>query len=219
MSGSEQERTNLPSDQQTDHGQERETSSVERAYRRESYEPEELKNPLPKWYAVFCVGFILWGVSYFFMQGTVPADAGDLRTALPAPGSLPVDGATVYNANCVACHQANGQGLAGAFPPLVGSEWVLTDARIPAQILLHGVQGAMDVIGVTYNGVMPAMAHLSDEELSAVLNYIRNSWANSAAEVDANYFATMREEFGERAPWQGGEELREVLGDPVVENL
>ncbi len=187
-----------------------------RAYRREGFEPEELKNPLPKWFSLMSVGFIIWGVSYFFMQGVVPADAGDLRTAMPAPGSLPVDGGTVYNANCVACHQANGQGLAGAFPPLDGSEWVMTDTRIPAQILVHGVQGEMVVMGNTYSGVMPAMAHLSDQELAAVLNYIRNSWSNTGSEVDAAYFAAMREEFGERGPWEGGAELISVLGEPVV---
>lgn len=188
-----------------------------RAYRRESYEPEELKNPLPKWFSLFSVGFIIWGASYFFMQGTVPADAGDLRTPLPLPGSLPVDGLTVYNANCVACHQSSGQGLAGAFPPLDGSEWVLTDARIPAQILIYGVQGEMIVMGNTYNGVMPSMAHLSDEELAAVLNYIRNAWSNTASNVDAAYFAAAREEFGERGPYEGGEELRAALGEPIVE--
>ncbi|MFK7858830.1 MAG: c-type cytochrome [Granulosicoccus sp.] len=216
MSNDEQPRpvagSSADGDAQSSNGQ----KGSSRAYRRESYEPEELKNPLPKWFSLFSVGFIIWGASYFFMQGTVPADAGDLRTALPAPGSLPVDGATVYTANCVACHQANGQGLAGAFPPLDGSEWVLTDARIPAQILVHGVQGEMIVMGNTYSGVMPAMAHLSDEELAAVLNYIRTSWSNSASTVDATYFASMRDEFGERGPWEGGAELRSVLGEPDV---
>ena len=189
---------------------------VGRAYQREGFEPEELKNPLPWWFTVFSVGFIIWGAAYFFMQGYGPADAGDLRTALPAPGSLPVDGATVYAANCVACHQANGQGLAGAFPPLDGSEWVLADSKIPTQILVHGVQGEMVVMDNTYNGVMPAMAHLSDEELAAVLNYIRNSWSNTGSEVDAAYFAAAREEYGERGPWNGGAELRSVVGEPVV---
>jgi len=188
-----------------------------RAYSREGYEPEELQNPLPKWFAVFSLAFVIWGASYFFMQGVVPADAGDLRTALPAPGSLPVDGVAVYNANCVACHQANGQGLAGAFPPLDGSEWVLTDARIPAHILVHGVQGEMVVMGNTYSGVMPAMAHLSNAELTAVLNYIRTAWSNTASEIDEELFVSAREEFGERGPWEGGAELINVLGEPVVE--
>lgn len=192
-------------------------ASSNRPYRRETFEPEELKNPLPIWFTVFSLALVVWGTSYFFMQGTVPADAGDLRTALPAPGSLPADGATVYNANCVACHQATGQGLAGAFPPLDGSEWVLTDPRIPAQILLHGVQGEMLVMGATYNGVMPMMAHLSDQELAAVLNYIRNSWSNSATEIDAEWFAQEREAFADRtAPFNGSDELISVLGEPDV---
>jgi len=207
-----------PSDNnETDASKDR-TSDSRRAYQREGYEPEELKNPLPKWYMVFSLGFIIWGASYFFMQGVVPADAGDLRTPLPAPGSLPVDGVAVYNANCVACHQANGQGLAGAFPPLDGSEWVLTDARIPASILVHGVQGEMIVMGNTYAGVMPAMAHLSNAELTAVLNYIRTAWSNTASEIDESLFISAREEFGERGPWDGGAELIEVFGEPLVVN-
>ena len=206
----------VPSDDNASAVDPRSNPQLGRAYKREGFEPEELKNPLPKWYAAMCLGFIAWGAAYFFMQDYGPADAGDLRTALPAPGSLPVDGATVYAANCVACHQANGLGLAGAFPPLDGSEWVLADSQIPAQILVHGVQGEMVVMGDTYNGVMPSMAHLSDQELAAVLNYIRNSWSNSAAEVDAAYFAAAREVFGDRGPWNGGEELRNELGEPVA---
>ena len=202
--------------EQQDHGRVPSDKNPDRALKREGFEPEELKNPLPKWFAVFSTGCVIWGASYFFMQGTVPADAGDLRTALPAAGSMPADGATVYNGNCVACHQSNGRGLAGAFPPLNGSEWVLTDTRIPAQILVHGVQGEMVVMGKTYNGVMPSMAHLSDGELAAVLNYIRNSWSNSGSEIDAAYFAEMRDEFPDRGPWAGGEELRAVLGEPVT---
>ncbi|MCI0454943.1 MAG: cytochrome c, partial [Candidatus Dadabacteria bacterium] len=55
------------------------------------------------------------------------------------------DGSVVYANICAACHQANGQGVPGAFPPLAGSEWLLKDAETPILIVLHGLQGAIEV--------------------------------------------------------------------------
>ena len=172
---------------------------VDRAYERENYEPAELENPLPKWYAVMALGFVVWGAVYFYQQGVVPADAGDLRTPIALAGSGAADGATVYAGNCVACHQGNGLGIAGAFPPLDGSGWVNAEPELLVQILLHGVQGEMEVLGNVYNGVMPAMAHLSDEELAAVSTHVRTSWSNASGEVDAALFAAERERFDRRA--------------------
>ena len=188
---------------------------LDRAYERENYEPAELENPLPRWFAILSAGFVVWGASYFFLQGWTPADAGDLRRSPPAAGSTPVDGGVVYAANCVACHQASGAGLAGAFPPLDGSGWVLADPVLGAQILLHGVQGAMTVKGVEYAGVMPSMAHLTDAELAAVLSHVRSSWSNRASAVEADLLAEQRARFGERGPWQGGAELRAEVGEPL----
>ena len=134
---------------------------------------------------------------------------GDQRTEMALAGAGAVDGATVYAGNCVACHQGNGLGIAGAFPPLDGSGWVNAEPELLVQILLHGVQGEMEVLGNVYNGVMPAMAHLSDEELAAVSTYIRTSWSNASGEVDAALFAEQRERFDAgRGPWAGGAELK-----------
>jgi len=190
--------------------------TTSRAYARENFEPEELSNPLPKWFAVMSAGFVLWGFGYFYFQGIVPVDAGDSRTALAPAGSVPADGRVVYAANCVACHQGTGLGISGAFPPLAGAEWVLTDPQIPAQILLHGMQGPIEVAGNTYSGVMPVMSHLSDDELAAVLSYIRSDWGNSATPVTADWFAEQRLLFPERGPWEGGEELIAEFGEPIV---
>ena len=188
---------------------------VDRAYERENYEPAELENPLPKWYAVMALGFVVWGAAYFYQQGVVPADAGDQRSPLAAATGA-ADGATVYAGNCVACHQGNGLGIAGAFPPLDGSGWVNAEPELLVQILLHGVQGEMEVLGNVYNGVMPAMAHLSDEELAAVSTYIRTSWSNASGEVDVALFAAERERFDPaRGPWAGGAELRAEVGEPL----
>src|SRR5690606_35395740 len=114
-----------------------------------------------------------------------PAGLGDQRTAADlrpatARAGQGVDGQQVYNAHCVACHQASGKGLPGVFPPLVGSEWVSGDERILANIVLHGVNGEMSVMGQTYKGAMPPFAHLSDAELAAVLNHVRSTWTNKS---------------------------------------
>ncbi|MFK7889579.1 MAG: c-type cytochrome [Granulosicoccus sp.] len=202
----------MPAEQQRN----RDGTYVDRAYERENYEPAELKNPLPKWFSIMSLGFVIWGAGYFYFQGVVPADAGDHRTPLAIHDGGAADGATVYAGNCVACHQGTGLGISGAFPPLDGAEWVTGAPELLAQILLHGVQGEMQVLGTVYNGVMPSMAHLSDEELAAVSTHIRSSWSNNASAIDSDFIAEQRTRFDvARGPWQGGAELRAEIGEPV----
>ena len=81
-------------------------------------------------------------------------------------------GEKVYASNCVACHQANGQGVPGAFPALVGSQKVVGATADQIAILLNGVQGA----------AMASFKQLSDVELAAVATYTRNAWGNQAEE-------------------------------------
>jgi cytochrome c oxidase subunit 2 len=76
-------------------------------------------------------------------------------------------GAKVYAANCQACHQANGQGVKGTFPPLDGSAVVMNTQQQMA-ILLNG------------KGAMPSWKGLSDVELAAVATYTKNAWGNKA---------------------------------------
>lgn len=92
------------------------------------------------------------------------------------------DGRSTY-ANCVACHQAAGTGVPGAFPPLAGGHAAeLALARggreYLVNALLHGVQGQIVVAGRSYNGVMPAWQQLSEDQIAAVLNYIVAGWDN-----------------------------------------
>ncbi|MDJ0927209.1 MAG: cytochrome D1 domain-containing protein [Gammaproteobacteria bacterium] len=87
-------------------------------------------------------------------------------------------GEALYVQHCAACHQADGQGLKGAFPPLAGSDYIAEDPQRLLEVTLEGMSGPIVVNDVTYNNVMPAMSYLSDEELVAILNYVRNSWGN-----------------------------------------
>ncbi|RBP47499.1 cbb3-type cytochrome c oxidase subunit III [Roseimicrobium gellanilyticum] len=102
-------------------------------------------------------------------------------------------GAGVYNI-CGGCHGAAGTGQPGAIPPLAGSEWVLGGTERTTRVILHGLGGAVQVKGVTYNGVMPPQGALSDKEISYVLTYIRNSWGNSGHMVTPEMVKKVREE-------------------------
>ena len=108
-------------------------------------------------------------------------------------GPVEVDGAALYAQQCAACHQANGQGLAGAFPPLSGAEWVTADPQVPVKILLAGLSGQITVKGQTYNGAMPAFGSVfNDAEIAAIVSYVRTSWENDAGEVTAEQVAEIR---------------------------
>lgn len=117
-----------------------------------------------------------------------PAHPAQTAGATPtAPAALAQAGKTVYAAHCAACHQANGAGLAGAFPPLVKSVPGYT-AKVPgravlADVLLYGLKGKIVADGESYNGVMPAWGgQLSDRQIAEVLDYITTSWGNGQAE-------------------------------------
>lgn len=91
-------------------------------------------------------------------------------------------GSRIYAQNCAACHQPEGQGLPGAFPPLAGSDFLLADTDRAIGALINGLSGTIEVNGVEYNGVMPAV-RLSDEEVANVITFINKSWGNDGPEV------------------------------------
>lgn len=92
--------------------------------------------------------------------------------------ALKTKGEGVFSANCAGCHQASGEGVAGAFPPLAGNP-NLADAKHVASVVIKGLSSGVEVKGVKYTQPMPGFAQLSDEEVAAVSTYIRNSWGNS----------------------------------------
>jgi cytochrome c oxidase subunit II len=115
----------------------------------------------------------------------VEVAAAETPAAASAPAAAGKDalmqkGESVYKANCAACHQANGTGLAPTFPSLVGSAMVKGDAA--AQIL-QTLKG---------KNLMPPFGHLPDADLAAVITYTRNSWGNDAGVVQAADIAAQR---------------------------
>jgi len=91
-------------------------------------------------------------------------------------------GKEVYGTQCITCHMEKGEGLEGAFPPLAKSDYLMADKNRSIKQILEGASGEMKVNGVTYNGEMPAV-DLTDEQVSDVLNYVRNSWGNKGGAV------------------------------------
>lgn len=123
-----------------------------------------------------------------------------------------IDGAKLYAQQCVACHQATGVGVPGAFPPLVDSEWVKDgDGNVPIRVVLAGIAGPITVKGVDYNGAMPAFGPVwNDKEIAAVVTHIRASWGNDASAVTPEQVADIRAEIGSRGNWSEAE-LKEFL--------
>jgi len=87
-------------------------------------------------------------------------------------------GKEIYNQLCIACHQANGEGIPGAFPPLANSDYLFADIDRSIHAIKYGLQGEIVVNGKTYNSIMTSQ-QLTDEETADVLNYVLNSWGNS----------------------------------------
>jgi mono/diheme cytochrome c family protein len=183
---------------------------------RENADPDEGIRPLP-WFLVMLLGAMaMWGAFYIYTTPSGEDSAyGDQRTVadLRPPAAVvgaasAVDGKQVFGAKCAACHQATGLGVAGVFPPLADSEWVLGDDKRLINILLHGVNGILEVKGVQYKGAMPAWKSMSDEELAAVMTYIRTDWGNKAPAITAVAVKAQREATASRTePYNGGQEL------------
>lgn len=170
--------------------------------------------------------FVGFGISYLAMKTpSVSMTPGDSRTAPPtavveeksaeAPAgandlsALMEKGKQVFTTTCQACHQANGAGIPGAFPPLNESEWVTGSSKRLVAIVLHGIQGEITVKGQKYQSVMPPFKdHLKPEDIAAVTTYIRNSFGNKADLVSVEMVNQVKEETKSRAAsWNGDAEL------------
>ncbi len=96
----------------------------------------------------------------------------------PEATSEKIDGATVYNEQCVACHQQNGEGVAEQFPPLKGNRDIFLSREFAARVVLFGLKGKIDVNGRAFDAEMPPLDVLSDQQIAAVIAYVRGAWGN-----------------------------------------
>jgi len=124
---------------------------------------------------------------------SIAANAPAAGAESAAGGYDAAKGKALFTANCAACHQANGEGLPGAFPALKGNA-AINDANPTTHIraVLHGLQGA-NVGGVVYSSPMPAFGDtLSDADITNIINYERSSWGNHGAPVTAEQVTAER---------------------------
>jgi len=142
-----------------------------------------------------------------------PAKAAASGKKELTPEQFIAAGKKSYQQACIACHQNTGLGVAGVYPPLVGSEQVIGKDEGLIRILLHGLNGPIVVKGNPYNGAMPAFGKVigggynwNEEKISQVLTYIRQEWGNTAAPVTKEKVAEILAAEKTRAkPWNDAE--------------
>jgi nitrite reductase (NO-forming) len=101
-------------------------------------------------------------------------------------------GQELFAGTCSVCHQANGAGLPGVFPPLAKSDYLAADPKRAIGILLHGLTGKLTVNGADYNSVMPPMDQLNDDAIANILTYVLNSWGNSGGQIHTDNVTKVR---------------------------
>ncbi len=100
-------------------------------------------------------------------------------------------GEHIFGRTCIACHQANAEGLPNVFPPLAGSDFLKNNKYTAIDFVLHGHSGKLVVNGRTFNNIMPPQA-LNDEQIARVLTYVRNHFGNSMSRVTAKEVEKIR---------------------------
>lgn len=121
--------------------------------------------------------------------------AGDTTggATTPPPAVSAVNGETEYQNTCAVCHQNDGTGMTGAYPPLAGAHYV--NAASPNRmvaIILKGLTGPVTVNNVEYNGIMAPFESLSDDQIAAIATYERSSWGNTGSAVTPAQVAEVR---------------------------
>ena len=103
-------------------------------------------------------------------------------------------GKKVFMQTCFVCHQMNGEGIANQIPPLAKSDYLMADTERAIRIVLQGQTGEIEVNGKKYNGTMLPLNNLTDEEVSNVLTYVRNSFGNTGEAVQPEAVRRVRSE-------------------------
>jgi len=180
-------------------------------FRESPLRPEGGEAP-PMWLWMIIFGVMLFSVFYLgnyvgdFSPDPWLQSPDPVAQATAAPEEETVSGASIYSARCANCHQGNGEGVPNAFPPLNRARWVEDKGQI-IRILLHGMQGPVEVRGNNYNGNMPAWGSvLSDKEIAAVITHVRQNWENDFSDVTAEEVSSVRSATEGRAqPWTAAE--------------
>ena len=102
-------------------------------------------------------------------------------------------GRELFAGTCSACHQPEGQGLPMVFPPLAKSDYLAaTDKDVIIGHIVNGLSGKLTVNGTEYNGVMPPLSHMNDDDIANILTHVMNSWGNNKGVVSTADVARVR---------------------------
>jgi mono/diheme cytochrome c family protein len=196
-----------------DYGEHSDVHQVHAAIQREKREPRVGMEPLSIWLiAVYGLAIFFGGAYLGRFSGNFTGDGLDPMGGAPrvkkqgpaGPGgeqaaelSQADRGKKIFGANCVVCHQADGNGAAGqGYPPLAGSEIVNGGSKRMAMIVLKGLQGPITVKGVQYGTAVmqPWENTLTDAKIADVITYVRQAWGNKGGPVTAAQIAALRKE-------------------------
>src|SRR5438105_6819191 len=193
-----------------DYGETADIHEVHAAIQREKREPRVGLEPLSIWLvvlyglALLTGGFYLGGysgnfsgdsldIAYIPPKKTGPGGAGQQQQAELSPRDR---GKKIFAANCQTCHQANGLGVPGQYPPLAGSEFTTGGSQRMGMIVLKGLQGPVTVKGQQYGTAVmqPWDKTLTDKQIGDVMTFERSEWGNSASPVTPEQIAALRKE-------------------------
>ncbi|MEO5754089.1 MAG: cytochrome c [Chthoniobacterales bacterium] len=198
-----------------DYGETQEVRDTHAAIVREKVEPRVGREPLSLWLiAIYGLAVFFGGAYLGRYAGNFSGDGLDYLAGAPRVASkssaggveqaaelTPVEkGKKIYSANCATCHQANGLGVGGQYPPLAGSEYVDGGTKRLGMILLKGLQGPLTVNGQQYGSAVmqPWEKTLNDQRIADVLTYIRQEWGNKAEPVAPEGISALRKELAGR---------------------
>src|SRR5438477_1233409 len=194
-----------------DYGESEEVQNVHAAIQREKREPRAGLEPLSIWLiAVYGLAIFFGGAYLGRFSGNFSGDSLDpalvptsKKQGPSGPGgeqtaelSQADRGKKVFSANCATCHQANGLGVTGQYPPLAGSEYVNGGTRRLGMIVLKGLQGPLTVKGQSFGTAVmqPWDKTLTDAKIADVLSYVRQEWGNTGGPVTPEAIAALRKE-------------------------
>ena len=194
-----------------DYGETSDVQEVHAAIQREKREPRVGLEPLSIWLiVVYGLALFAGGAYLGRFSGNFSGDSLDIAYIPPkkaGPGGGPSEGAAkeltpaergkkIFAANCQTCHQANGQGVPGQYPPLAGSEFTNGGSRRMAMIVMKGLQGPVKVKGQQFGSAVmqPWDKTLTDQKIADVMTYERSDWGNKASPVTAEQIAALRKE-------------------------
>jgi mono/diheme cytochrome c family protein len=195
-----------------DYGEQADVQQVHAAVQREKREPRVGAEPLSIWLiAIYGLAIFFGGAYLGRYSGNFTSGGLDPMGSPPAPKKAvaggpgggeqaelsPHDrGKKIFAANCQTCHQANGLGVPGQYPPLAGSEFTNGGSRRMGMIVLKGLQGPVTVKGQQFGTAVmqPWDKTLTDQKIADVMTYERSEWGNNASPVTAEQIAALRKE-------------------------